>query len=89
MTTTGLVVYLTPGEDEGVKIGDIFEVYEEGGTLRDRMDKERVVEPDKPIALIKILKVGPFASTGVIEQVEALVKLEKGDKLRLVKRLTE
>ncbi len=77
VTPPHVFVYLDQGEEHGTAVGDVFDVYQErkvGGK----------VQPDYDIAKVQVISVFRYASVGLLLHELKLMKLERGERCRLV-----
>jgi hypothetical protein len=82
ITVTGSTIYIKPGTDAGVKVGDSFVVYAEG---------EALVDPDTGLILGSVeQKVGTIQVTGIVANGKAATAVaksgsgfKKGDLVKL------
>ncbi len=76
LTQSHTFVYLDQGEESGIAVGDLFEVYQ-----------ERVVEgkkmPDFPIAKVQIVSVFANASVGLLSWERETPVVQRGERCRL------
>lgn len=82
------IVIIDAGEEEGVKIGDLFEVYRAGEVRKDPMTKENVKLPDLFLGTLQVLNVKGKASTAYLRAVTR-EDIKIGDYVRLVGELAK
>lgn len=80
------IVIIDAGEKEGVKIGDLFEIYRPGKTVKDPMKKEEIKLPDLFLGTLQVLNVKERASTAYLRAVTR-EDIKVGDYVRLVGEL--
>lgn len=76
MTPTHVFAYVDHGEETGVAVGDVFEVYQERNVGGREM-------PDFTIGKIQIISVFRNASIGLLLSERETTKVERGEKCRL------
>jgi len=76
-TPTHVFAVLNHGEEDGVAVGDVFDVYQ----TRVINDKEM---PDFNIAKAQVLSVFQYASLALLKWNRETIKVNRGDKFRLV-----
>jgi len=76
VTPPHVFVYVDQGEDAGVAVGDIFNVYQEREVAGKKM-------PDLDIAKVQVVSVFEKASIGLLLTELELTKLKRGEKCRL------
>lgn len=75
-TEPHVFVYIDHGEETGIAVGDLFDVYQE----RNVEGKEM---PDFDIAKIQVISVFQKASIGLLLNVRETVQVKRGEKIRL------
>lgn len=76
VTPPHVFAVLNHGEEDGVVVGDVFDVYQ----TRNINDKEM---PDFSIAQVQVMSVFQNASIGLLKWVRETVKVKRGEKCRL------
>lgn len=76
MTPTHVFAYVDHGEETGIAVGDVFEVYQERNVAGKEM-------PDFPIARIQVISVFRNASIGLLLQDRETLEVKRGEKCRL------
>jgi chemotaxis protein MotB len=69
LVSQGNLIYLDRGQDDGLRAGDLLEVFRTGGGL-----------PERKIGLVKLLSTEPHTAAGVLAKATARVQI--GDRLR-------
>lgn len=77
------IVFIDAGKDEGVKIGDLFEIYREGEMERDRETGKIIKLPYIFMGTLQVLNVSESSSTCYVRAV-AKGGIKIYDKVRLV-----
>lgn len=77
------IVVIDAGEEDGVKIGDLFEIYRPGEIKKDPFTKEKIKLPDVFLGTLQVLNVRKKASTAYLRAV-AREDIKVGDYVRLV-----
>jgi len=77
VTPPHVFVYLDQGEEHGTAVGDMFDVYQK----RNVGGKE---QPDYDIAKVQVISVFRYASVGLLLHQLKELKLERGERCRLV-----
>ncbi|MEO0137888.1 MAG: LysM peptidoglycan-binding domain-containing protein [candidate division WOR-3 bacterium] len=77
MTPPHVFVYIDKGEDSGIAVGDIFDVYQERIVGGKKM-------PDYTIARVQIVSIFERASIGLLRWEEKLPLIKRGERCRLV-----
>jgi hypothetical protein len=73
-------VFLNRGSDHGLALGAAVEAYRPGRSVRETVRGENVMLPERPIAQLIVVRVGPNAATAVVLHSET--ELEIGDPVR-------
>ncbi len=77
------VVYIDAGKEEGVKIGDLFEIYREGKEIKDPETGKMIKLPYVFLGTLQVVNVKEYSSTSYLRAV-AKGGIKEGDKVRLV-----
>jgi len=77
------IVYIDAGEDDGVKIGDLFEIYREGKEVKDSQTGKIIKLPYIFLGTLQVMNVKKNSSTCYTRAV-AKEGIKIGDKVRLV-----
>jgi len=76
MTPPHVFAYIDQGEESGVAVGDVFEVYQERNV-------DGKIMPDFNIGKIQIISVFANASIGLIQVERAPITMKRGERCRL------
>ncbi len=77
------IVYIDAGKDDGVKIGDLFEIYREGEEVKDPQTGKIIKLPYIFLGTIQVMNVKEYSATCYARAV-AKGGIKIGDKVRLV-----
>ena len=76
MTTTHVFTFIDHGEETGIAVGDVFDVYQE-------REVDGLKMPDINIAKIQVISVFRLASIGLLLHDRETTKVVRGEKIRL------
>ncbi len=77
------IVFIDAGKGDGVKIGDLFEIYREGEIVRDKQTGKIIKLPYIFMGTLQVLNVSELSSTCYVRAV-AKGGIKIYDKVRLV-----
>lgn len=75
-TEPHVFIYIDHGEETGIAVGDLFDVYQERNVAGKKM-------PDFDIAKIQVISVFSKVSIGLLLNVRETVQIKRGEKIRL------
>ncbi|MEN3044850.1 MAG: LysM peptidoglycan-binding domain-containing protein [Candidatus Hydrothermales bacterium] len=82
------IVFIDVGRNDGVKIGDLFEIYREGEVVKDPQTSKDIKLPYIFMGTVQVLNTSDFSSTCYVRSV-AKTGIKVGDKVRLVGEVTK
>jgi hypothetical protein len=82
------IVFIDIGEADGVKIGDLFEIYREGKEIKDPDTGKKIKLPYIFIGTLQVVNVKKYASSCYL-RATSYHNLKIGDKVRLVGEVAE
>ena len=77
VTSPRVFVFIDKGEDEGTAVGDMYDVYQ-----KREVDGKKM--PDFNIGKIQVVSVFRLASVGILLHDRETVRVERGEKIRLL-----
>jgi len=79
----GDIVYIDVGENQGVRAGNLFEVYRPGKFQKDLETGEKVKMPDEILGKIVVMATKPNHSTAFV--LESIQEFQMGEKIRSIR----
>lgn len=77
------LVFLNRGAEDGVEVGIPLEIYREGGTARDALQKRSVQLPEDVVAGLVVIATEPDTSVAIVTY--SSTEIERGDTFRTVR----